>query len=275
MTSPLPPAFFTPDGDDFTPTSMAKGPWGSTIGGNFVGGILGHVVENAIENAIDGEWQPARLTVDLLRPAVMETVRGRASIVRQGRRLTLVEAELLQSDTVVARATGLFLRRGEQPKGEVWTSPLAMPPVPPVSKKLTDGVPLLIWAYGRNPGVAGRSFDLTEWQHDGPKFVWVRDLVPLIDGVATTPFTRASMAGDVASSLTHYGTTGLEYINADYTLTLSRLPEGRDIGLAALTYSGHDGIATGTAALFDAGGQIGTATATTLANPGFNPRSLG
>ena len=83
------------------------------------------------------------------------------------------------------------------------------------------------------------------------------------------------MAGDVASSLTHYGTTGLQYINADYTLTLSRLPEGSDIGLAALTYTGHDGIATGTAALFDTRGQIGTATATTLANPGFSPRSLG
>ncbi len=272
MTTQLPSAFFTSDGDSFIPSTMAKGPWGSTIGGNFVGGILGHVVENAV---MDPELTPARLTVDLLRPAALAPLRGRASIVREGRRLALVEAELLQSDTVVARATGLFLRRGEQPPGEVWTSPLVMPPVPPVPTKLSGGVPLLIWAYGRNPDVAGRSFDLTEWQHDGPKFVWVRDLVPLVEGVPTTPFTRASMAGDVASSLTHYGTTGLQYINADYTLTLSRLPEGRDIGLAALTYSGHDGIATGTAALFDQRGQIGTATATTLANPGFSPRSLG
>jgi hypothetical protein len=90
-----------------------------------------------------------------------------------------------------------------------------------------------------------------------------------------TPFTRAAMAGDVASSLTHYGTEGLHYINADYTLTLSRLPEGPDIGLAALTFSGHGGVATGTAALFDRRGQIGSATATTLANPGFSPRSAG
>jgi hypothetical protein len=272
MTTQLPPAFFTPDGDGFVPTTMAQGPWGATIGGNFIGGILGHVVENAVE---DSEFQPARLTVDLLRPAAMAPLRGRAAIVRQGRRLTLVEAELLQSDTVVARATGLFLRKGEQPTGEIWTSPLTMPPLPPTPAKLAAGVPLLIWAYGKNPEIAGRSFDLGEWQHDGPKFVWVRDLVPLIDGVPTTPFTRASMAGDVASSLTHYGTTGLQYINADYTLTLSRLPEGNAIGLAALTYSGHDGIATGTAVLFDQRGQLGTATATTLANPGFSPRSVG
>jgi acyl-CoA thioesterase superfamily protein/acyl-Coa thioesterase superfamily protein len=271
MTTPRPAAFFTPDGDGFIPSSMARGPWGSTIGGNFVGGILGHVLENAVA---EPGWQPTRLTVDLLRPAALARVLGRASIIRQGRRLTLVEAELLQADTVVARASGLFLRTGEQPPGEIWTTPLAMPPLPPPSAVLA-GVPLLIWTYGKNPDVAGPSFDLTQWQHDGPKFVWVRDLVPLVDGVPMTPFTRASMAGDVASSLTHYGTTGLNYINADYTLVLSRLPEGNDIGLAALTYSGHDGIATGTAAIFDHRGQIGTATATTLANRGFNPPSLG
>ena len=177
-----------PDGDSFVPTTMAQGPWGSTIGGNFVGGILGHVLENAVE---DHGLQPARLTVDLLRPAAMGPLRGRTSIVREGRRLTLVEAELLQRDAVVARATGLFLRKGEHRPGEIWTSPLKMPPVPPTPAKLAAGAPLLIWAYGRNPDVAGRSFDLTEWQHDGPKFVWVRDLVPLVEGVPTTPFTRA------------------------------------------------------------------------------------
>ena len=272
MTRQLPPAFFTREGDGFVPTSMARGPWGSTIGGNFVGGILGHVVENAVT---DPDLQPARLTVDLLRPAAMAPLTGRTSVVRQGRRLTLLEAEVLQADTVVARASALFLRRGEQPPGEVWTSPVEMPAMPPESVEPAAGVPLLIWAYGKNPAVAGPSFDLSEWQHDGPKFVWVRDLAPLIDGEAVTPFTRASMAGDVASSLTHFGTAGLHYINADYTLTLSRLPQGRDIGLAALTHTGHDGIATGTAALFDGQGQFGTATATTLANPGFTPRTLG
>jgi hypothetical protein len=171
MTVPLPPAYFIPDGDALVPTAVAKGSWGRSISGNFVGGVLGHAIERD-----EGD------------------------------------AEVLQ-----------------------------------------------VWAYGRNPDLPGRSFDLTQWQHDGPKFVWLRDVKPLVEGVPMTPFTRAAMAGDVASSLTHYGTEGLHYINADYTLTLSRLPEGPDIGLAALTFSGHGGVAT----------------ATTLANPGFSPRSAG
>ncbi len=134
---------------------------------------------------------------------------------------------------------------------------------------------MLIWAFGKDPDVSGASFDLTQWQHDGPKFVWLRDIKPLVDGVPLTPFIRAAMAGDVASSLTHYGTDGLHFINADFTLTLSRLPEGPDLGLAALTHSSHGGVGTGTAALFDRRGLIGSATATTLANPGFTARSVG
>ena len=68
------------DGDAFVPTSMAKGPWGSSISGNFIGGILGYAIER---EAADRELQPARLTVDLLRPAAMEPLRVRASTVRR------------------------------------------------------------------------------------------------------------------------------------------------------------------------------------------------
>jgi hypothetical protein len=276
MTTQLPPAYFLRDGAAFAPTTMARGPWGSSISGNFVGGIFGHVIERSVVvDAGDPDLQPARLTVDLLRPAAMAPVRVSTSIVRRGRRLVLVEAEMTQSDTVVAKASALFLRRGEQPPGAVWTSPVTMPPVPPEFDVGLDTVPMVIWAYGKDPNVAGRSFDLTEWQHDGPKFVWLRDIKPLIDGEPMTAFARAAMAGDVASSLTHYGTDGLCFINADYTLALSRLPEGPDIGLAALTHSSHGGVATGTAAMFDRRGPVGTATATALGNPGFTPRSMG
>ena len=53
------------------------------------------------------------------------------------------------------------------------------------------------------------------------------------------------MAADATSALTHWGTSGLRYINADYTLSLTRLPEGPHIGLAALLHSSHDGVASG------------------------------
>jgi hypothetical protein len=276
----LPTAFFVADRDAFTPTSIARGPWGQTISGNFVGGLLGHAVEAA---AGDPDFQPTRLTVDLFRPAALEPVRVDTTVAREGKRLRLVDAVMTQSDTVVARASALFLRRGEQPADEVWTTPVTMPPLPPTPDPVPDNLTMLVWTYGRNTGGQERSdpgndwdaqepeFGLGGWQHAGPKYIWVRDIRPLVDARPLTPFTRAAMAGDMTSSLTHYGTAGLNFINADYTLTLSRLPKGPYIGLAALTHYSHAGVATGVATIVDQFGPIGSGVATALANPGFAP----
>ena len=93
----------------------------------------------------------------------------------------------------------------------------------------------------------------------------------MVHGHPLTPLTRLAFVGDITSSLTHWGTGGLKFINADYTLALSRQPEGPYIGLAALTHYSHAGIATGVATMFDQTGPIGSGMATAIANPGFNP----
>jgi Acyl-CoA thioesterase N-terminal domain len=235
---------------------------------NYVGGILGHVLER---DAGDPDFQPARLTVDLFRPAALAPVRVDTDITRQGRRLKLVDAVMTQDDTVVARASGLFLRRGEQPADEIWTSPVTMPPLPATPDQIPRGLAMLVWTYGNNDHTPGPDFGLSAWAHAGPKYIWVRDIRPLIEGEPLTPFTRAAMAGDMVSSLTHYGPSGLQFINADYTLTLARLPRGPYLGLAALTHYSHGGVATGVATVVDQFGPIGSGVATALANPGFAP----
>ena len=107
-------AFFTADGDDLVPSPIARGPWGSTISGTYVGGLLGRAIELS---GGDDDLQPARLTVDLLRPvSLLEPVRLATTVEREGRRIRLVDAAMTQNGTVVARASALFLRRGEQPE---------------------------------------------------------------------------------------------------------------------------------------------------------------
>jgi hypothetical protein len=65
----------------------------------------------------------------------------------------------------------------------------------------------------------------------------------------------------------------LRYINADYTITASRLPDGEYLGLAAQSHYGTAGVATGSATLFDRHGPIGTSSAMALAQSAgpFNP----
>ena len=60
-------------------------------------------------------------------------------------------------------------------------------------------------------------------------------------------------------------------------MTLSRLPVGEFIGLAATAQFSAAGVATGTATLFDTQGPIGTGVAVALgqAAGAFTPPSLG
>ena len=44
---------------------------GSVISGNYVGGLLGRAVEREVD---DVDLQPARLTVDLLRPVALQAL---------------------------------------------------------------------------------------------------------------------------------------------------------------------------------------------------------
>ena len=230
--------------------------------------MLGRTVEREVD---DADLQPARLTVDLLRPVALAPVQMHSTVVRSGGRLQLVDAAMIQNDVVVARASGLFLRRTEHVTDTVWTTPVAMPALPPERDEVSDGLPMLLQSYGRDPVAGSPGVGVTEWRHDGQKFAWVKETKFLVDDEVLSPFTRAVMAGDVTSSLTHWGTEGLRFINADYTVTLSRLPDGEYIGLAAMTHYGHAGVATGVATLFDATGPVGSGVATALVNPGFAP----
>lgn len=258
-------AFFTVDGDDFVPGPMAQGPWGSTINGQVVGGLLGWAVEREVT---DTQLQPARLTVDLLRPTFMEPVQVRTHVRREGKRIKVVDAEIMQRGEVASRASAILLRRSEQPDGEVWSAPLTMPPVPDVPVGPGLEMPFQLWAFGSGGESGTLGGTHTEWEpRPVPKFAWMRNIRPLIAGAEMTPFIRVALAADVTSALTHWGTAGLRYINADFTLSLSRLPDGDHIGLAAQSHHSEAGVASGAATLFDRHGPIGSSIAVALAQP--------
>jgi hypothetical protein len=215
----------------------------------------------------DPEWHPARLTVDLPRPTKLEPLEVQTRVQQDRRRLRLIEAVVIQNGAPVAQASALFLRRGPQPDGHTWSAPVRMPPLPP--DRDTDLPSLFIRTYGWGTGIQNPD---PEWdQTSGPKYTWLQETRPLIDGEPLSAFTRAAMAGDITASIANWGTNGLQFINVDYTLTLSRQPDGPHIGLASLTHSSHDGVATGSAVLVDRTGPIGSAVSLAIAQSGFRP----
>jgi hypothetical protein len=184
--------------------------------------------------------------------------------------LRLVEAVLIQRGATVARASALFLRRGPQPDGHVWSPSVQMPPLP---IEYDGNQPsLFMRTYGWGAGIQNPD---PEWaKTPGPKYTWLQETRALIEDEPMSPFTRAAMAADITASIANWGTHALQFINADYTLTLSRLPEGPHIGLASLTHSSHEGVATGSAVLVDHKGPIGSAVSVAVAHSGFRASSV-
>ncbi len=251
----------------YLPTPVAQGPWGETIAGHVSGGLLAWSLERDVG---DPAWQPTRLTVDLLRPARLSALSIQTRTVRDGRRIRLAEATMTQGGDVVARASAMFLRRGEQPEQQVWTAPVTMPVPPEVPVTEPRRSPFFLRAYGWGPAAPIPGIG-TDAPPIAPKHAWIQEVRPLVDSLPLTPFTRAAMAADVTNPLTHWGTAGMRFINADYTLSLCRLPEEHLIGLTAQTHANYAGIATGVATLVDGRGVIGTCTANAVSDTRFKP----
>jgi len=255
--------YFLRDESRFVPNEIARGGWGPSISGHVVGGLLGWAVEHAVD---DPQLQPARLTVDLPAPTALEPIEVHTRAHHDRRRLRLVEAALMQRGAAVARGSALFLRRGPQPDGQVWSPAVQMPPLPIGDRPHPS---LFMRTYGWGAKIQNPD---PEWADiPGPKYTWIYETRSLIDGEPLGAFTRAAMAADITASIANWGTNDLQFINVDYTLTLSRMPQGPHIGLASLTHYSHDGIATGSAVLVDRDGPIGSGVSVALAHSGFRP----
>jgi len=116
------------------------------------------------------------------------------------------------------------------------------------------------------PGPPFHLWRTTPWMSKERSRVWTRETRPLVEGEPLTPFTRAALAAEFVSPLTHMGTEGLHFINADYTLCLSRLPKGDLIGLESNGHLSDEGVAVGQCTIYDESGPIGFGAVTAVAH---------
>src|SRR5437773_11556965 len=94
--------FFTRDGERFVPTSDARGPWDpKSLHGRVVAGLLGQEIERRHGGP---DYMPARLTVDMYRLPDLSRVDVTTRLLRDGRRIKVVEAEVLSGGASMARA---------------------------------------------------------------------------------------------------------------------------------------------------------------------------
>ncbi len=254
-------SFFTQVGDGLVPTPLACSMWSDDqLHGVAVSGALARAAELAVATTGRTDLRPARWVVDLFKPARMQPCTFTTEVVREGSRICLVDVTLTQGDTRVARASATFLTPSETARGEVW-EPTERPAPPPLDIAPETDEPRVPFVWSS----AGWSQNFTEHQNADRKASW-SSAIPVVTGEPLTPFQAVAAAADGASMVTNWGTRGVEYINTDIALTLARQPVGVEIGLLATDRVEHDGIASGTTAVFDRAGALGTVTIAALAN---------
>lgn len=256
--------FFTHDGDELVPGPHARGPWApGMLHGRLLGGLMARAIER--EHVADG-LRLTRLTVDLFRSASLLPVRVTTERVRDGRRIRIVDATVGSGEGLVARACAVLLRRAGQPPGEVWA-----PPGWDVPEPADLGPPV----FGRSPFEMWRISPDEERGEPrrGRHRLWMRENHDLVEGESPSPLVRVALAADMASPMAHAGSAGLRFINADYTLALSRLPLGDVIGVESAGHLSDEGIAVGNCTLYDTGGPIGYCGTTAVANAAGMRRS--
>jgi hypothetical protein len=248
--------FFSRDGDRFIPNPVSRGPWDpKSLHGRVVVGLLGREIER---HHGDPSFMPARLTVDMYRLPDLSSVEVVTRVVRDGRRIKVVDAEFISAGASMARATCQLLRRTQNPEGQVWSPPPWGAPSPADIPPPEDPRGSLggMWTVRPISGAMGTI---------GARRLWMSEVRELIGGEPWTPFARVAVGCDFASPFANAGEKGLAYINSDVTLYLHRLPVSEWIGYEVVNHGATDGVAIGECWLHDEQGPIGSATVAALA----------
>jgi hypothetical protein len=255
-------ALFRAVGDALIPQDVARSLWKhDQMHGVATCGALARAAEHAVLAAGRVDLRPARFTVDLFRAPTMGPCHLTSIVVREGHRLMLVETTLFQGEEARARAIALFLRGSDNPEGLVWMS-ADVPQPPSLDLAPETDQPRVPFFFSER---IGWSQNFSEHQNSDRKATW-QSPIPVVVGEKTSPFQGLAGMADSTSMVCNWGEQGVQYINTDVTLSIARLPVSHEVGLTALTWNAHDGIAIGSAVVFDREGPFGTSMVTSLAN---------
>jgi hypothetical protein len=253
------PAHFVPKDGHFLPQKYANSHWGDDhLNGPAIVGLVARTLERQHGST---EFMPARLTVDLFKAARNVPTEVRTRLVRDGRRVRNAECDVVQGGVTVAHATLVLYRRSSPPPGQLWTQAPDFAFPPDVPSTSDDSVA----PYTGSDGV-GWTRKVGDHQNASRTRFLDRG-IDVVAGERNTPFVKAAMIAESTSLTTNLGTKGIGYINGDLTVALSRLPVDEWVGVQADSHWAADGIAVGTATLFDRSGPFGTGVVTAVANP--------
>lgn len=238
------------DDTTFAPTAQAVGPWDS---GLLFGGVPAGLAVHEVERQVGiSQWQAARITTDLVRPAPRAVLNVEVDIVRQGSRAVVATASVLAGPKLVARSS-LLLIPGAGDRDDDGTSDEDTP---------AQHEPTTI--YTPHPSI----FEVLEVRagdirSDGERG-WARLNADVVAGEPASDLARAAVVADLAAGMTNTRRGVVEFINADVSLFLERVPSSDWLRLDIKRPDLDSGITVASASIGDEVGPAGRAVMTSV-----------
>jgi hypothetical protein len=265
-----PEAFYLPSGDGFVATKATQGGWDPNAQhGGPVEGLVARAVERTPTLV---PMQVVRITFDLIRPVpIGSRLDVTTRIVREGKKIQVVEAVMTEDGTELVRAVALRLRTADLT--DVRGLPSSTMVADTTDLPMPDSVqPMVPWEVVARPGFLD-GIELRRFPRPGaPEGVtayWVRVRLPLVLGEETSDLARLAIAADFTNNIgvlieTHTFTA----INPDVNVHVVRPPAGEWIAVVGETrFDMGAGLGVSTAELRDLDGVCAIGTTSTLVQP--------
>lgn len=258
IQSPPTPIFERLDDHTWRATAHARGPFNGVHGGSVAG-----LMAAAMEAALPPEFRPLAFRADFLKPTpVGVPVRLRIAPVQCGRRLAVLDAEVTAEGRTTAR--GSLTLASEVPVPALVEHAATAPPVDD-PERLPDRTA---------PAAHGEAWIMEVMSRrlapDGT--AWFRWRVPLLEGIAHSPYVAALGPADFAHGIARPGFPGPSpvpgYPNCDLAVHFDRAPRGEWIGVRPATRWRRTGVGIGFGDLVDLHGPFGRVAMGVILVPG-------
>ncbi len=220
--------------------------------------LLAHVIQHV---DLPVPMHMSRITVSLMHPVPIATLDAVPRVVRAGRRVAVVEADLVPvgSEDPVATAQAQMIRIEDVPLDDLPRPSFSVPGSPEDHPIAIDAAK---WA---NSSVPRFHLDALEkrsvhggWERMGPGQAWFRMLHDLVEGEPHEPTSEFVAIADTANGLSSVlDTKSWVWVNPDLTVAFSRPPVGEWMGMEAAADPQTHGVGLVHATGFDAQGTFG------------------
>ena len=222
-------------------------------------GLLAHLVETDRDERGRGDLAVTRLSYDIWGSYPLREVDTRLTVLRAGRTVELVEAELTCGDRRAITVRAWLARTSD-------TTALAGGAPPPVTgpQETPAWDPATVW-----PGGFIESIDVRRaLVEPGRGTVWVRTDHALVEDEDASPLARAAGLLDAANGMSvRAHPREVAFPNLDLTAHLHRSPRGDWVGLDTTVTFGPTGAGLMQAVVHDEHGPVGALAQSLVVRP--------